>query len=118
MISDAIKMMSVVCNNGRLYYLIKMDTFDKCEALMHYETIYSKIESGSVKEFLRTCSKIGLKFIYGGHVQNLTVFVKHFENRPCYQQGRLSFFTPIHNLLCAFKPNTSKRKIVYNSKNV
>lgn len=51
MISDAIKMMSVVCNNGRLYYLIKMDTFDKCEALMHYETIYSKIESGSVKEF-------------------------------------------------------------------
>ena len=40
------------------------------------------------------------------------------ENRPCYQQGRLSFFTPIHNLLCAFKPNTSKRKIVYNSKNV
>ena len=53
MISDAIKMMSVVCNNGRLYYLIKMDTFDKCEALMHYETIYSKIESGSVKEFLR-----------------------------------------------------------------
>ena len=26
-----------------------------------------------------------------GHVQNLTVFVKHFENRPCYQQGRLSF---------------------------
>ena len=96
MISDAIKMMSVVCNNGRLYYLIKMDTFDKCEALMHYETIYSKIESGSVKEFLRTCSKIGLKFIYGGHVQNLTVFVKHFENRPCYQQGRLSFFTPIY----------------------
>lgn len=66
MISDAIKMMSVVCNNGRLYYLIKMDTFDKCEALMHYETIYSKIESGSVKEFLRTCSKVGLKFIYGG----------------------------------------------------
>ena len=44
----------------------KMDTFDKCEALMHYETIYSKIESGSVKEFLRTCSKVGLKFIYGG----------------------------------------------------
>lgn len=43
-----------------------MDTFDKCEALMHYETIYSKIESGSVKEFLRTCSKVGLKFIYGG----------------------------------------------------
>lgn len=66
MISDAIKMMSVVCNNGRLYYLIKMGTFDKCEALMHYETIYSKIESGSVKEFLRTCSKVGLKFIYGG----------------------------------------------------
>ena len=47
----------------------KMDTFDKCEALMHYETIYSKIESGSVKEFLRTCSKVGLKFIYGGYKQ-------------------------------------------------
>ena len=66
MTSDAIKMMSVVCNNGRLYYLIKMDTFDRCEALMYYEAIYSKTESGSVKEFLRTCSKVGLKFIYGG----------------------------------------------------
>ena len=66
MTSDAIKMMSVVCNNGRLYYLIKMDTFDKCEALIYYRTIYSKTESGSVKEFLRTCSKVGLKFIYGG----------------------------------------------------
>ncbi len=31
--------------------------------------------------------------------QNITVFVKHFENRPCYQQGRLSLFTPIYCLI-------------------
>lgn len=66
MTSDAIKMMSVVCNNGRLYYLIKMDTFDKYSALTYYDKIYGETESGSVKEFLRTCSKIGLAFVYGG----------------------------------------------------
>ena len=64
--SDAIIMMSVVCNNGRLYYLRKMDTFDKYTALNYYDKIYEKTEKGSVQEFLRTCGLIGLKFIYRG----------------------------------------------------
>ena len=64
--SDAIIMMSVVCNNGRLYYLIKADTFDRYVALNYYGKIYEKTENGSVREFLRTCGSIGLKFIYGG----------------------------------------------------
>ena len=59
-------LMSVVCNNGRLYYLIKMDTFDKAAALFYYEKIYEETESGSVREFLRTCGTIGLRFLYGG----------------------------------------------------
>lgn len=64
--SDAIIMISVVCNNGRLYYLIKTDTFNKDTALFYYDKIYEETESGSVQEFLRTCSTIGLKFFYGG----------------------------------------------------
>ena len=64
--SDAIVMISVVCNSGRLYYLLKMDTFDKSTALFYYDKIYEVTESGSVQEFLRTCSSIGLKFLYGG----------------------------------------------------
>lgn len=63
--SDAIIMMSVVCNNGRLYYLIKTDTFDRYAALNYYGKIYEKTENGSIQEFLRTCGSIGLKFIYG-----------------------------------------------------
>ena len=58
-------MMSVVCNNGRLYYLIKTDTFDRYAALNYYGKIYEKTENGSIQEFLRTCGSIGLKFIYG-----------------------------------------------------
>ena len=61
--SEAIIMMSVVCNNGRLYYLIKTNTFDQSIALFHYDRIYEETESGSVQEFLRTCSSIGLKFL-------------------------------------------------------
>lgn len=64
--SDAIMMMSVVCNSGRLYYLLKLKDFDKHAALTYYDTIYERTENGSVQEFLRTCSSIGLKFIYGG----------------------------------------------------
>ena len=64
--SDAILMMSVVCNNGRVYDLLKMDTFDKNTALFNYDKIYEETETGSVREFLRTCSSIGLKFLYGG----------------------------------------------------
>lgn len=64
--SEAIIMMSVVCNNGRLYYLIKTNTFDKDIALFQYDRIYEETESGSVQEFLRTCGSIGLKFFYGG----------------------------------------------------
>ena len=66
MTSDSILMMSVVCNSGKMYFLIKSDTFDKFAALTYYDTIYENIERGSVKEFLRKCSKVGLKFIYGG----------------------------------------------------
>ena len=43
-----------------------MDTFDKNTALFYYDKIYEVTESGSVQEFLRTCSSIGLKFLYGG----------------------------------------------------
>lgn len=64
--SDAIMMMSVVCNNGRLYFLMKMQTFNKYAALSNYDIIYENTEKGSVQEFLRTCSSVGLKFIYGG----------------------------------------------------
>ena len=66
MTSEAIMMMSVVCNNGRLYYLVKLDTFDKYAALAKYDMIYEKMENSSVSEFLRTCSTVGLKFIFGG----------------------------------------------------
>ena len=64
--SDAIIMMSVVCNNGRVYDLLKMDTFDKDTALFYYERVYEETEMGSVQEFLRKCGSIGLKFLYGG----------------------------------------------------
>lgn len=43
-----------------------MNTFDKDIALFQYDRIYEETESGSVQEFLRTCSSIGLKFFYGG----------------------------------------------------
>lgn len=64
--ADAIMMMSVVCNNGRQYFLKKDSDFDKNFALLFYEKIFENTENGSVKEFLRICGKVNLKFTYGG----------------------------------------------------
>lgn len=66
--SDAIKMMSVVCNNGRLFFLVKLKNFNKEAALIMHDNIYNKVEDeeSSVYEFLRTCKSVHLKFIYGG----------------------------------------------------
>ncbi len=47
--SDAIIMISVVCNNGRLYYLIKTNGYNKDIALFYYDKIYEEAESGSVQ---------------------------------------------------------------------
>jgi hypothetical protein len=66
MISDAIWMMSVVCNNGRLYFLIKTDKYNREKALVYYEHIFENGKKNSVQEFIRTCGKVGLNFIYGG----------------------------------------------------
>jgi len=66
LISDSILMISVVCNNGRLYFLTKTELFEKEQAMIYYESVFDKFESGSIKEFLRTCKKVGLSFKYGG----------------------------------------------------
>jgi hypothetical protein len=64
--ADGIMMVSVVCNNGRQFFLIKEKDFDKNFALQYYEMIFNSSNNGNVREFLRTCSKANLKFIYGG----------------------------------------------------
>ncbi len=64
--SDSILMISVVCNNGRLYFLIKTEFFEKEQAMIYYESVFDSPESGSIKEFIRTCKKVGLHFKYGG----------------------------------------------------
>ncbi len=64
--ADPIYMMSVIGNNGRQFFLIKMEYFDKVCALEYYDELFEKSEGSSVKEFLRTCRKVGLRFIYGG----------------------------------------------------
>ncbi len=64
--ADPIYMMSVIGNNGRQYFLIKTETFDKGYALEYYDELFENAEGSSVKEFLRTCRKVGLRFIYGG----------------------------------------------------
>lgn len=64
--ADTILMMSVACNNGRQYFLKKEADFDKNYALQFYEKIFENTESGSVKEFLRVCGKVNLKYVYGG----------------------------------------------------
>jgi hypothetical protein len=64
--ADTILMMSVACNNGRQYFLKKEADFDKNFALQFYEKIFEDTENGSVKEFLRVCGKVNLKYIYGG----------------------------------------------------
>lgn len=65
--ADAILMVTVVCNNGRAYYLAKTEDFKKEEALKYYDELFEKEEiEYTVKEFLRTCKKVGLSFYYGG----------------------------------------------------
>lgn len=46
--------------------MVKTPLFDKYKALVYYDEVYDLIEEGSVKEFLRTCKKAGLDYIYGG----------------------------------------------------
>lgn len=64
--ADSILMVTVICNNGRQYFLTKTVDYQREKALLYYDDIYEKMEKGSVKEFLRTCSKAGLTFQYGG----------------------------------------------------
>lgn len=64
-ISDSILMISVVCNNGILYFLTKTEFFEKEQAMIYYDSVFDSIESGSIKEFFRTCKKAGLQFRYG-----------------------------------------------------
>jgi len=64
--ADPIYLMAVVGNNGRQYFLIKLGDFDKGRALEYYDELFENAEGSSVKEFLRTCRKVGLRFIYGG----------------------------------------------------
>lgn len=64
--ADSILMVTVVCNNGKQFFLLKTSVFDKYSALIYYDEIYNLTEEGSIKEFLRTCRKVGLDFIYGG----------------------------------------------------
>ncbi len=65
--TDAILMVTVVCNNGRTYYLVKSADYNTEDALKYYDDLFEneKIEH-TVKEFLRTCKKVGLSFYYGG----------------------------------------------------
>lgn len=65
--SNAILMVSVVCNNGRQYFLKKEENFSKENALLYYGKIYQSTEEGAVREFLRTCRNVGLTFVYGGN---------------------------------------------------
>lgn len=64
--ADSIWMVTVVCNNGRQFFLSKTVQFDKFQALVYYDDVYGLSEEGSVKEFLRTCKKVGLDYSYGG----------------------------------------------------
>lgn len=59
-------MATVVCNNGRQFFLAKTAQFDKYNALVYYDKVYGLTEEASVKEFLRTCKKVGLDYSYGG----------------------------------------------------
>ena len=66
--ADTILMVTVVCNNGRTYYLAKSNEFNKERALRYYDELFEnpKIEH-TVLEFLRTCKKVALSFYYGGN---------------------------------------------------
>ena len=58
---------TVVCNNGRTYYLIKSAEYNVGDSLKYYDELFENIEiKNTVKEFLRTCKKVGLSFYYGG----------------------------------------------------
>lgn len=56
----------MVYTKEKLHFLIKLGDFDKGRALEYYDELFENAEGSSVKEFLRTCRKVGLRFIYGG----------------------------------------------------
>lgn len=64
--ADSLLMVTVIGNNGRQHFLIKTLLFDKYNALLHYNEVYESTGNGSIKEFLRTCKKVGLAYYYGG----------------------------------------------------
>lgn len=46
-------MVTVVCNNGRTYYLIKSSEYNVGDALKYYDELFEDIEiKNTVKEFL------------------------------------------------------------------
>lgn len=66
--ADAILMATVVCNNGRTYYLLKNVDYNTAEALKYYDDLFEDERvKHTVKEFLRSCKKVGLSFYYGGN---------------------------------------------------
>lgn len=64
--ADSLLMVTVIGNNGRQHFLVKTLQFDKYNALHHYNKVYESTGNGSMKEFLRTCKKVGLAYYYGG----------------------------------------------------
>lgn len=73
--ADSILMATVVCNNGKQYFLVKTPLLDKYRALVYYDEVYDLIEEGSVKEFLRTCKKAGLDLQTGPvWIENSTIY--------------------------------------------
>lgn len=56
----------MVYTKEKMHFLIKLGDFDKGRAFECYDELFENAEGSSVKEFLRTCRKVGLRFIYGG----------------------------------------------------
>ena len=69
--ADSLLMMTVVCNNGRIYSLTKEEGFDDFEAISYYNSIFDSVnyEDSAVAEFLRTCSKVKLIYGYGDNMK-------------------------------------------------
>lgn len=67
--ADSIKVASVICNNGRIYLLVKLDNYSMVNAIYKYNCIMkTKPKGGAVKEFLRVCTEVGLQYKYGGNI--------------------------------------------------
>ena len=63
--SETLYMIAVIGNNGRQFFLIKTSKYSKEEAMAYYDHLFDN-KKNCVKEFLRTCRKVGLNFMYGG----------------------------------------------------